>query len=731
MAYGITAAGKTHTIEGTLESPGLIQRSMARLFDTLQHRDTTSISPEIEISYCEIYNESIYDLLADQPPQSQPHQRQQLRLVDAEGRVEVAGLVRICIQSLEQGVAVLQRGSRARARGGTGLNLSSSRSHSIFTITFRDTLRGTSSQRLAFVDLAGSERVQRTGNVGVRLKESVAINASLMTLGRCLEALAWNQKQQQQQQQQRQLRVVPYRESKITHLFRDALHGYGTVVLSVNVSPAASDYDETVHVLRYASLATGIETTTCVDQKTKALFKKKVTKADKAPALLRRRLLKAAASAKRKKRNGFSKQSPLIDACGTQVNKRLSNGSVSTPLPSPRTSHDRGTDPEQSQLQSELHLRQDPLKLQSELQAQVQQLIKDLQAAEERAVLVEAEVREEVALELAELLREMEDRYKERVAMEVAAAESRLESRLQQMQHTEQRLRETEEALRIAQAQLESQEREWKEKEKEKEKETGEFGHRIYLEHRIQEEITQKEANAAMELGMAEREIERLRKEIVSLKSQLSMVTSALEAVASPTVPLTSRLAACSSAGYQDEVGQAGATPHEIALHRALKALHAVDDEEKEDGREVRPATTNTRALSRLGKCTSVHCRTDTDSAKTKTKEKEAGKETKKRSKPASRISKKKQTLQEMDPNEGNGAHSSRSSSNPKDGTIDGTGTLPENGQEVLPMKTVEPKSVKRRLLGVSRAGLESIVSPNTLYSPFVRASPYSREGRL
>ena len=89
----------------------------------------------------------------------------------------------------------------------------------------------------------------------------MAINSSLMTLGRCLEVLRWNQQQQQQQQQHKagpgtgllpppQLRVVPYRESRVTHLFRDALHGWGQVVLSVNVSPAARDYDETAHVLK-------------------------------------------------------------------------------------------------------------------------------------------------------------------------------------------------------------------------------------------------------------------------------------------------------------------------------------------------------------------------------------------------------------------------------------------------------------------------------------------------
>ncbi len=162
--------------------------------------------------------------------------------------------------------------------------------------------------QLSFVDLAGSERASRTGNMGARLKcvlmsvlsrlkilrlhslhdaltlhrfqarhrkciqaaivlepmhtrkhnrhgnalrscrESVAINTSLMTLGRCLEALRWNQTHQDAEP-----RLVPYRESKITHLFRDALHGWGQILLSVNVSPVACDYDETSHVLKVPS----------------------------------------------------------------------------------------------------------------------------------------------------------------------------------------------------------------------------------------------------------------------------------------------------------------------------------------------------------------------------------------------------------------------------------------------------------------------------------------------
>ncbi len=92
------------------------------------------------------------------------------------------------------------------------------------------------------------EKTKRDRNALWSCRESVAINTSLMTLGRCLEALRWNQTHPDAEP-----RLVPYRESKITHLFRDALHGWGQILLSVNVSPVAFDYDETSHVLKVRS----------------------------------------------------------------------------------------------------------------------------------------------------------------------------------------------------------------------------------------------------------------------------------------------------------------------------------------------------------------------------------------------------------------------------------------------------------------------------------------------
>ncbi|KAF6261407.1 P-loop containing nucleoside triphosphate hydrolase protein [Scenedesmus sp. NREL 46B-D3] len=103
---------------------------------------------------------------------------------------------------------------------------------------------------LHFVDLAGCERVKRTGNSGARLRESVAINSSLMTLARCLEVLRYNQQHPGDE------KVIPYRESKITHLFKQVLHGNGRFVMVVNVSPASEAFNETKRVLQEGAAAT-------------------------------------------------------------------------------------------------------------------------------------------------------------------------------------------------------------------------------------------------------------------------------------------------------------------------------------------------------------------------------------------------------------------------------------------------------------------------------------------
>lgn len=214
MAYGITAAGKTHTIHGTSSSPGVIPRALQDVFKGLEgHAEGPCLS--VRVSYCEIYNECMYDLLvydahhhhhklatasSTNTATSVPSggsamkknatslwvcHRPALKLMeDSKGRVTVVGLSEVNVSSVDEALAVLHKGAKQRQRAETGLNFSSSRSHSIFAIHLvRHPLNEQVGEKanenekkieylghISFVDLAGSERAQRTGNSGLRLK---------------------------------------------------------------------------------------------------------------------------------------------------------------------------------------------------------------------------------------------------------------------------------------------------------------------------------------------------------------------------------------------------------------------------------------------------------------------------------------------------------------------------------------------------------------------------------
>ncbi|KAL4444957.1 hypothetical protein ABPG77_004007 [Micractinium sp. CCAP 211/92] len=482
LAYGITAAGKTYTIEGTRERPGVLPRALMALFQGLQSHAEPVVA---RAAYYEVYNEQIYDLL-DEQGVGPLGQRAPLRLKeDSLGRVFVAGLAEVEVGSADKALLLLRRGSRQRQRAETGLNYSSSRSHSIFTVTlYQLGLDAQSSEEgadgvpeegdgrsgeqklghMSFVDLAGSERAQRTGNVGVRLKESVAINSSLMTLGRCLEALRWNQ----QHKGGGNLRVVPYRESKVTHLFRDALHGWGQVVLSVNVSPVARDYDETAHVLKYAALATQIGTIQQAEAPRRTIKAvspaiRKVKRKAALPPEARRQGGGGGGKAKRAKKDGAPAAAPAATAYPAAESAADGEAVEAQPdaeddleaatasdqqqeaavaeqdcaaCDSPEADYDLqagtpGDDADAAGLQGDCACTPTtPADAEEEaaaaLQVQVQQLIGDLQKAEERCVLLEAEVREEVADEMAQLLRDMEESYRLRLEAEVEALEKKM-----------------------------------------------------------------------------------------------------------------------------------------------------------------------------------------------------------------------------------------------------------------------------------------------------------------
>lgn len=253
FAYGVTNAGKTYTVEGTEENPGIIPRTLEKVFSLLKETDPEN-NKHVEISYLQVYNEQVHDLQVAGRNASYNSQKKRLQLKLREDGVEVEGLKRTKVSSCEEGLEILRRGRDQRTTHETLLNVSSSRSHSVFIINVLANNGKSNGSRLYIVDLAGTERGKRTQTTRAQQREASNINCSLMNLMRCLDTIRHNQKQRHLNKGQK---LVPFRQSKLTMLFRDCLVGgnSGGVVMVVNASARPADYDETAHALKYGALA--------------------------------------------------------------------------------------------------------------------------------------------------------------------------------------------------------------------------------------------------------------------------------------------------------------------------------------------------------------------------------------------------------------------------------------------------------------------------------------------
>lgn len=215
------------------------------------------------VTYVEIYNNSVFDLLEDGPAMIKTMSAKLIR-EDAAHNMYVNGVTEIEIKSAEEAFDAFYLGLKRKRMAHTNLNAESSRSHSVFTIRLVQAPVDADGEaviqnkkfitisQLSLVDLAGSERTNRTKNTGQRLREAGNINKSLMTLRNCLEALRENQINGTNN-------MVPYRESKITHLFKNFFEGEGQVRMIVCANPRAEDYDETLQVMRFAEMAAEVE----------------------------------------------------------------------------------------------------------------------------------------------------------------------------------------------------------------------------------------------------------------------------------------------------------------------------------------------------------------------------------------------------------------------------------------------------------------------------------------
>ncbi|XP_047436947.1 kinesin-like protein KIFC3 isoform X3 [Mugil cephalus] len=245
FAYGQTGSGKTYTMEGVANDPGINQRALRLLFS-----EVTEKSPDwdykITVNMVEIYNETLRDLLRDNPTDKLDIKMNP----DGSGQLYVPGLTEFTVQSPEDVNRVFDLGYVNRATACTNLNEHSSRSHALLIITvsgFNTATGNTTQGKLNLVDLAGSERIGKSGAEGSRLREAQCINKSLSALGDVINAL------------RNKHAHVPFRNSRLTYLLQDALSGDSKTLMMVQVSPLPANMSESVCSLKFAQRVRSIE----------------------------------------------------------------------------------------------------------------------------------------------------------------------------------------------------------------------------------------------------------------------------------------------------------------------------------------------------------------------------------------------------------------------------------------------------------------------------------------
>lgn len=249
FAYGTTGSGKTFTMTGNNECPGIMYLILADLFNQIL-QDTDKIY-EIRVSYVEIYNEVIRDLLVPN------HKDTYLELRDDPQKgVCLQGVNEYSVEHPKEVMDLLVAGNKRRTTESTKANLTSSRSHAICQIQLaaKDKTKNIEQEvycgKLSLVDLAGSERGTVTENRGIRLQEGAKINTSLLALANCINALGDKNKKGS---------FVPFRDSKLTRMLKDSLGGNCKTVMIATVSPAGNQNEETINTLKYANRAKNIK----------------------------------------------------------------------------------------------------------------------------------------------------------------------------------------------------------------------------------------------------------------------------------------------------------------------------------------------------------------------------------------------------------------------------------------------------------------------------------------
>ena len=254
FAYGATGAGKTHTMFGTDNNPGIIPLCLYNLFNIVENMNQEDKIITIKMWYLEIYNENLRDLI-------KPSNDEQIDIrEDPHKGSMVHGITEVTVRKSHEVLSILKKANKNRTTESTNANEISSRSHAVVQlfIEIKDKNSGVQVEikqsKLSLIDLAGSERASATQNKGIRLIEGANINRSLLTLGNCITALS-----DCTDRGTKQLHV-PYRDSKLTRILKDSLGGNSKTVMIANISPAVISFDDTYNTLKYANRAKNIKT---------------------------------------------------------------------------------------------------------------------------------------------------------------------------------------------------------------------------------------------------------------------------------------------------------------------------------------------------------------------------------------------------------------------------------------------------------------------------------------
>ncbi|KAK6476001.1 kinesin-like protein KIF19 isoform X1 [Huso huso] len=250
FAYGPTGAGKTYTMLGLDSEPGIYILTLNDLFKAIE-AGSDNMDYNVSMSYLEIYNEMIRDLL--NPASGYLDLRE-----DSKGEIQIAGITEVSTNNAKEIMLLLTKGNKQRTQEPTAANNTSSRSHAVLQVTVKQKSRVKNITeevrvgRLFMIDLAGTERASQTQNRGKRMKEGAHINRSLLALGNCINALS--------EKGGNRAQYVNYRDSKLTRLLKDSLGGNSRTVMIAHISPASTYFEESRTTLIYADRAKNIKT---------------------------------------------------------------------------------------------------------------------------------------------------------------------------------------------------------------------------------------------------------------------------------------------------------------------------------------------------------------------------------------------------------------------------------------------------------------------------------------